>query len=139
MMALLLHGDAISALSDRPFITMHEPAVGSASMIIAFAQIMYEKGLNPQQQLWVSCVDIDVVAAMMAYIQLSLLHIPAEVIVGNSLSMQFTRVMRTPAHYLGFWDSKLKRREASNHAEHAELKAHSVALGKIQLPLFELS
>lgn len=113
MMALLTHGDVIDELSDQPFIRAHEPACGSGSMIIAFAQVMYEKGLNPQQQLWVSCVDLDPVAAMMAYIQLSLLSIPGEIIVGNSLSMQYTRVMRTPAHYLGLWDYKLRRKNDS--------------------------
>ena len=117
MMAMIVHGDTISALSKKPFITMQEPACGAGGMVIALAQTMYEKGFNPQKQLWASCIDVDPVAAMMAYVQLSLLHIPAEVVIGNSLSMKFTRVMRTPAHYLGFWDSKLRRHWSNDESE----------------------
>lgn len=147
MMAMMIHGDTIDALSERPFITCAEPACGSGGMIIAFAQTMYEKGLNPQEQLWVSCVDVDPVAAMMAYVQLSLLHIPAEVVVGNSLSMKFTKVMRTPAHYLGLWDSKLRRHWSKDDAHNAEIVEDApmaapqpmVVIDKGQMSLFDLS
>jgi hypothetical protein len=108
-MATISCGDVIDELNDKPFITLAEPCAGAGSMVIAFADSMLELGANPQQQLWVSCVDLDPVAAMMCYLQLSLLHIPGEIITGNTLSMEFNRVMRTPAHYLGFWDSKLSR------------------------------
>ena len=47
----------------------------------------------------------------MCYLQLSLLHIPAEIVIGNTLSLEVRSVMRTPAHYLGFWDSKLASKE----------------------------
>lgn len=120
MMALLVHGDSIDALSDQPFITLSEPACGAGGMVVAFVEAMLEKGLNPQQQLWVSCVDVDQVAAMMCYLQLSLLHIPAEIVTGNTLTMEHSRVMRTPAHYLGFWDSKLRRRWSGEEIQEAE-------------------
>jgi hypothetical protein len=45
----------------------------------------------------------------MAYVQLSLLHIPAVVYHGNSLSVETWSTWRTPAHVLGFWDVKLRR------------------------------
>lgn len=117
MMALMVHGDAIELLSDKPFITLSEPACGAGGMVVAFAEAMLDKGLNPQQQLWVSCIDIDPVAAMMCYLHLSLLHIPAEIVTGNALTLECTRVMRTPAHYLGFWDSKLRRRWSGDDAQ----------------------
>lgn len=108
MMAKMLHGDSIKATSGKPFTTLQEPACGSGGMIIAYVHAMLDEGINPQQALWVSAIDVDSVPAMMCYLQLSLLHIPAEIIVGNALSMEIYRVMRTPAHYLGYWDSKLK-------------------------------
>lgn len=40
--------------------------------------------------------DIDPVAADMTFIQLSLLGIAAEVVTGNTLTMQFRRVRYTP-------------------------------------------
>ncbi|HHF0534545.1 TPA: N-6 DNA methylase [Vibrio alginolyticus] len=147
MMAMMVHGDTIDALSGKPFITLQEPACGAGGMVIAFAQTMYEKGLNPQKQLWASCVDVDPVAAMMAYVQLSLLHIPAEVVVGNSLSMKFTKVMRTPAHYLGLWDSKLRRYWSNDEAQNAVIVEDAptavpqpmVVIDKGQMSLFDMS
>ena len=109
-MAALTHGETLK-LIDKPFVTLSEPACGSGSMCIAFAETMRENGYNPQQQLWVQCWDIDQLAAEMCYLQLSLLHIPAEIVIGDTLSLEVRSVMRTPAHHLGFWDSKLAVRD----------------------------
>jgi hypothetical protein len=43
----------------------------------------------------------------MAYIQFSLLHIPATVIVGDSLAMRFRENWHTMAHVMGSWSAKL--------------------------------
>lgn|GEM_PF-1754836 len=48
---------------------------------------------------------------MMAYVQLSLLGIPAEVIHGNSLSCEVFRSYKTPFHYLGMWDIRLRKQQ----------------------------
>ena len=145
--AKLTFNNGEELLKERPFITLHEPCVGAAAYVIAFAQVMYERGFNPQQQLWVSCIDIDPVAARMAYLQLALLGIPAEVIVGNSLSMKFTKVMRTPAHYLGLWDSKLRRHWSNDEAQKAVIVEDAptaapqpmVVIDKGQMSLFDIS
>jgi len=50
-------------------------------------------------------------AVHMAYIQLSLLHIPALVVHGNSLSAETWSAWMTPAHVLGLWDIQLRRQE----------------------------
>ena len=89
------------------FITMHEPASGSGGCVIAFCQVMLEQELNPQEELWVQCVDIDPVCAMMCYVQLSLLGIPAEIMIGDTLRMQFERKLYTPMHYLGKWSDRI--------------------------------
>jgi len=52
------------------------------------------------------CVDIDPVAAMMCYIQLSLMHIPAIVATGNSLTVEIKQEMATPAFVLGRWQNR---------------------------------
>jgi hypothetical protein len=80
-------------------------------MVIGFVQKMIEDGFNPSQQLWASCIDIDPKAADMAYIQLSLLGIPAEVITGNTLSMEFSRTRFTPVYYLNDWPEKFAFRD----------------------------
>ena len=95
-----------NALQNKDYITLSEPACGSGGMLIAYAEVMQNAGLNPQKQLLVTCVDIDQTAAMMCYIQLTLLGIPAEVIIGNTLTMQFSRTMKTFMYHMDGWDIK---------------------------------
>lgn len=49
----------------------------------------------------VTAIDVDPRAAHMAFVQFSLLHIPATVIVGNSLTLETREYWFTPAHILG--------------------------------------
>lgn len=115
LMSKLTCGDKIDSLKNgAEFITLSEPACGSSAMIIAFAEAMRENDLNPQEQLWVQCIDVDRVAVWMSYIHLSLLGIPGEVIHGNALTMQFNRTYKTPFHYLGLWDIKLRKQDRLN-------------------------
>ena len=53
-------------------------------------------------------MDIDRRAVHMAYIQFALLHIPAVILDGNTLSLEFRDVWKTPAHFLGDWDARFK-------------------------------
>lgn len=112
-------------LGDRPFLTVSEPACGAGGMVIAFAQHLLESGVNPQKELWVHCTDIDPVAARMAYVQLSLLHIPAMVVVGCALRQTVTEVYRTPAHYLGLWETRLRRHFAAQVPDATQEEAPS--------------
>ena len=95
-------------LERRGFMLAQEPAVGSGAMIIALTEAILEAGFNYQQLLHVTAVDIDPRAAHMAYIQFSLLHIPATVIVGDSLAMRFSDQWYTMAHIMGGWSAKLR-------------------------------
>ncbi|WP_431022174.1 N-6 DNA methylase [Erwinia rhapontici] len=112
MMAELQLGDIDNILIEKPFVTVCEPACGSAGMLLAIAEVIKEKGFNPLRHLWVSGTDIDPVASGMAYIQLSLMGVAGEVVTGNALSDERRRVMYTPAHWLGNWPYRLK-----NHME----------------------
>ena len=66
--------------------------------------------------------DIDLTAVHMAYIQFSLLHIPAVVIHGNSLANETRSIWRTLAHTMGRWGAKLQR------LEHAQAVAEATEL-----------
>ncbi|ETS29839.1 type I restriction-modification system methyltransferase subunit [Photorhabdus khanii NC19] len=105
MMAKLQLADGLPMLEsgEREYITVSDPACGAGGMIITMHQAMLEMGLNPQRLMLVFCVDIDPVAAMMTYIQLSLLGVPAVVTVGNSLTNVMSQQMVTPMYHLGFW------------------------------------
>lgn len=93
----------------RGFVTVQEPAVGAGAMVIAMSQAMREKGLNYQEAMHVTAVDVDSRAVHMAYLQFSLLHIPAVVVLGNTLMMEEREHWYTPAHLMGFWKAKLHR------------------------------
>lgn len=124
LLGRMLVGDG-SALKDREFVTLDEPACGAGGMIIAYAEAMQELGMNPQQQLWFRAIDIDPVPAMMCYIQLSLLHIPGVVINGCGIRQTVFRAYRTPAHMLGFWEGKIKRHFAKGRDRQQEEGAAS--------------
>ncbi len=104
-MARMTLSDGLSVLTsgERDFITVSDPACGAGGMIVAMAEAMLEAGFNPQKQMVAYCVDIDPVAAMMCYIQLSLMGIPAIVATGNSLTVDIKREMATPMFVLGHW------------------------------------
>lgn len=116
MMARLTFSDQLAKLDDQPFITMHEPACGAGGMVLALVKVLIEAGHNPAERIWVQCIDVDRLAALMCYIQLTLWHVPAQVIVGNTLSWEHREVWYTPAHHLGFWDNKLARRDTETSA-----------------------
>ena len=117
LMANLTFGDALSRLETQPFITAGEPACGAGGMILALVKVMIAKGYNPSEHLWVQCIDVDRNAALMCYTQLSLWNVPAEIIVGNTLSWDIREVWYTPAHHLGLWKYRLRRKEESLDVE----------------------
>ena len=80
LMANLTFGDALSRLETQPFITAGEPACGAGGMILALVKVMTRAGHDPTRKLWVQAIDVDRMAALMCYTQLSLWNVPAEVI-----------------------------------------------------------
>lgn len=110
--------DLQERIERRGFVTACEPAAGAGGMVIALANAIHDQGINPQQCLHVVAQDIDETAVHMTYIQLSLLHIPAVVLQGNSLTAEPpTSRWVTAAHVLGGWDRRLR----VYHSETSEL------------------
>jgi hypothetical protein len=111
-MAKMIVGDADDLqerIAERGFLTASEPASGSGAMIIALALELNEQGVNYQQQLHVTAVDVDAKCVHMTYLQLALLHIPAVVVHGNSLSLEEYGRWYTPAHIMNGWNYRLRR------------------------------
>jgi hypothetical protein len=109
-MADMLIGDTATlreTIESRGHLTAMEPACGSGSMVIALADALRAQGINYQRHLHVTAIDIDPRAVHMAYAQLSLLHVPARLIVGNALSGEIREQWFTPAHILGGWKARL--------------------------------
>lgn len=104
--------DPAPLIAQHGFITVCDPAVGAGALPIAMAEAMHDAGHNYQRCMHVTAQDVDARAAHMAYIQLSLLHVPAVVIVGNTLAMECREQWFTPAHVLGGWTQRLATRPA---------------------------
>ncbi len=118
MMARMHVDDRMREIIDRQgFIRVNEPACGGAAMIVALAEEMKLAGINYQQHIHVVAQDVDLKAAHMAYIQLSLLHVPAIVIQGNTLAGEELSRWYTPAHILGLWNFKLRRADRAESSE----------------------
>ncbi len=76
-------------LGGRGYISVSDPACGAGAMLIAFANVARKHGINYQKNVLFVAQDIDRTAAMMCYIQLSLLGCPAVVAIGDSLAKPF--------------------------------------------------
>ncbi|MFL9876482.1 N-6 DNA methylase [Paraburkholderia megapolitana] len=109
LMAMMTVGDGAS-IREQGFVTMQEPACGAGGMVVAAAQAMHHAGLNYPETLHATCVDVDPCCVHMAYVQLSLLGIPAIVVHGNTISLKVWNVWYTPAHVFVGWGLRLRRR-----------------------------
>jgi type I restriction-modification system DNA methylase subunit len=125
-MAKMLVHDAKHLVETQEFIRAQEPCVGSGAMVIALAQALKEEGINYQHYLHVTAIDLDIIAVHMAYVQCTLLHIPAVILHGDTLRGETYSAWRTLAHVLGFWDIKLAR-------EHRTRAAPKEALPSVQI------
>lgn len=112
MMAKMQMHSTKDIIEQNGFITMSDPCVGGGAMVIASAEALHDEGINYQKHLHVTATDIDSRSVHMAYVQLSLLNIPAVVVLGNSLSMEVRDKWYTPAHILGGWSHRLRRRDS---------------------------
>lgn len=94
-------------LAKNGYISVNDPACGAGAMLIAFANAAKKNGLNYQKQVLFVAQDIDHTAAMMCYIQLSLLGCPAVVIIGDTLAKPMfhpdNEVWYTPFYHLNRW------------------------------------
>ncbi len=119
LMGNMMMGDG-QALVDQTnalgFVRVLEPACGAGGMLIAAAHAMHDAGLDYQQCMHATAIDIDQRCVHMTFIQLALLHLPAVVIHGNGLTGECREQWFTPAHVLGGWRARLRRREAEEGA-----------------------
>lgn len=107
-------GDARGIIEQSGFVTVQEPACRAGAMVIALAEALRDAGINYRQHLHVTAIEVDPHAAHMAFVQFSLLHIPATVIAGNSLTLETREYWFTPEHILGGWSRKLAARPSTS-------------------------
>jgi hypothetical protein len=113
MMGMMTLGDKDprAAIAGKGYVVVNDPCIGGGAMIIGLAHAMKDSDINFQQCMYAVCQDVDIKAVHMAYVQLSLLGIPAVVIHGNSLALEERSRWYTPLHFVGGWDWRLQRGE----------------------------
>lgn len=88
---------------ERGIYKLNEPSCGGGGMIIAFAKVLKDKGINYQQCMDVVAQDLDWKGVYMTYLQCSIMGIRATVVQGNTLQQPYAdgypreRVLYTPA------------------------------------------
>jgi len=113
VMAKLMLAEVTQEKIDKQgFITIQEPAAGGGATIIAAVEYLREKGINYQKCVHVTATDVDLVAAQMSFVQLALLHVPATVVHGNTLTLEEFDYWHTPAHIMGRWGHRIACRYA---------------------------
>lgn len=111
MASLTIAGTAKEKINKHGFFTVSEPACGGGATIIGIANALASEKINYQQTMHVTAVDLDIRSVHMCYLQLALLHIPAVIVHGNTLTLEEFSHWYTPAHILHGWSGKLKRKE----------------------------
>ena len=131
-MAQITFADLESRLKTEPFITLSEPACGAGGMVLSAVKRVIQGGHDPALRMWVQCIDIDRLAALMCYVQLSLWNVPAQVIIGDTLRWQHREQWFTPAHYMGGWRARLAAQ--NRRAKSAGTGAATTAVDTAQVP-----
>lgn len=117
--AQLALGNNLDDLRDQDVITLGEPSCGSGGMVIAMIDTLKRADINHQQRVHVTAQDLDATAVHMTYIHLALLHQPALVVHGNTLTLEQYDVWPTPAHLLNGWDARLRGHDTAVAAKTA--------------------
>jgi hypothetical protein len=99
-----MQGDEIASRGEE-FTTIYEPACGAGAFMIAISQELRQR----DRQFHVTAEDIDPVAVHMAYIQFTLLDIPAVVYHRDTLTQETYDAWPTMAHVRDLWTHKLRR------------------------------
>lgn len=101
---IAVDGDRVNeCIENDRILTLNEPACGSGGMILAAADILYNRcRLNISRNLLVVCSDIDTRCVHMSYLQLGLAGIPAIIYHQDTLSMKTWDVWETPAYIMQY-------------------------------------
>lgn len=104
-MAKLTIGQASDLTCRKGFLTLQEPAAGGGAMVIAAAHElrMQNNGID----VFAVCTELSSLTADLCYINLTASGIAAQVINGNTLTLEAYRTMPTPAACTNIWSHRL--------------------------------
>lgn len=110
LMAEIQCADLKGVIQEKGYVSVNDPACGAGALLIAAANTAKNQSIHYQECMLFVAQDIDLTAAMMCYIQLSLLGCGGCVIVGDTLSQPPVNPMAntpniwyTPMYFSGVW------------------------------------
>lgn len=89
-------------IKDEEIVSLNEPTCGSGGMVVAAADIWTENGFNYTNNALVVASDIDRNCALMSYLQISFLGMPAVVQWKDTLTQKTYETFLTPAFALQY-------------------------------------
>ena len=107
----LSHAEMRELVEREGFFTVCEPAIGGGATVIPVVTEVLRAGLSPAEHMHLTGCDIDQGVLRMAYVQLSLMGVPAVLVVGDTLRVTEREHYYTPVHVMNGWGWRLRRRE----------------------------
>lgn len=124
LMAAMAVKDIPGMIQQQGYITLNDPTCGSGAILIStlhkVKNQLFQLNLNYQNHILIEAQDIDFTAAMMCYIQLSLLGVAGYIKVGNtitepiSLSDTLENYWFTPMYFSEIWHTRRLINKALN-------------------------
>ncbi len=133
LMAMMSLPDVSSAIKDKGYITVNDPASGGGVMLIEVANELHRLGFDPRKTMWFEATDINRTCFNLTYFQLSVLGISGAVIHGNTLSMVRWEIRETPT-----WKILQSRMERSSTAVTPEPENLSASSQSLERPFQKL-
>ncbi|MEX1029742.1 MAG: N-6 DNA methylase [Paenibacillaceae bacterium] len=107
MMANMQMGNMSDEVKEKGFVSVNDPACGAGALLIAIANAARSQGVDYQNHILFVAQDIDRTAALMCYIQLSLLGCSGYIVVADTLRHPVvtaeTEVWCTPMYFSKVW------------------------------------
>lgn len=121
MAGMLMSDDVPRKIAEKGWVSVNDPACGAGALLIAYANECQRRHINYQQSVLFVAQDIDQLAGMMCYIQLSLLGCPGYVVIQDTLRNPVTaadarglipvennNVWYMPMYFTDYWKMRSK-------------------------------
>lgn len=97
-------------LKDKDFITVYDPCCGSGSLVLGYVDAHRYKIKDFSKKVVFFARDMDFKCVCMTFLQFTMYQIPAQIMLGNSLTEETRKILYTPEFVKENWFKKLNNR-----------------------------
>lgn len=140
MAQITYNKDELTAAIERQgYITVNDCCCGGGAMLIAFADTCIKHEIDFQRNVLFVGQDVDPVVALMCYIQMSLLGMPGYVIIGNTLTCDFSNYdyWFTPMYFIHGFNWRRQREDTTDDEPVSIAPQDDLALADTETPVAE--